>query len=284
MRHMNQTTVEPCGAALSLRCRGLALRFGRTQALSALDLDLAPGEAVGIVGCNGAGKSTLFRCIIGTEVPDEGTVEWEPRLRREELLERIGYVPDTLSAYDWMTAGEAIDFVASLQPRFDRAWSRELVRLLSIDRAAKIRSLSRGMQARLALTLGLAHRPEVILLDEPLLGVDVVTHDAVLEVLARMRVDVGASMLIASHQLGDLARLTDRVVFMDRGRAVESVPTDELVCGTVRLLVRGVPSEWRPPSSVMHARWQGEAVVLTVRSDPKDLERQIMKMFPESSG
>lgn len=266
---------------IGLHCRGLKLRFGRVQALDGLDLDIAAGESVGIVGRNGAGKSTLFRCIVGTELPDAGSVRCMPGLSRVEFLSRAGFVPDTLSAYDWMTAGQAIDFVAALQPRFDAAWSAELTELLAIDRSAKVRTLSRGMQARLAFVLGLSHRPELVLLDEPLLGVDAVTHDVVLETLARMRSDIGATMVIASHQLGDIARLTDRVAFIDRGRVIESIATDELVSNTVRLQVRGLPREWIPGTGVIHARWQGEVAVLTVCDDIHAIERRILGAYPD---
>lgn len=265
---------------LALRCRGLRLRFGRVHALDGLDLDVAPGESVGIVGRNGAGKSSLFRCIVGAEVPDAGAVTTEPALGRMEFLAHTGFVPDTLSAYDWMTAGDAIGFVAALQPRFDPAWSAELQRLLGIDASARVRSLSRGMQARLAFVLGLSHRPNLVLLDEPLLGVDAVTHDAVLELLARLRVQTGCTMLVASHQLGDLARLTDRVVFVDRGRVVESVPTDDLVSGTRRVIVRGAPASWHPGEGAILVRRDADATIVTVRGDGAALVAALAAAHP----
>ncbi len=293
----------PPHSGVGLDCRELSLRFGRVQALAELTLSIAPCEAVGIVGRNGAGKSTLFRCIIGAEVADAGTVQTAPALGRLEFLARTGFVPDSLSAYDWMRAGEAIDYVAQLQPRFDARWSKQLQTLLGIDRSTKIGNLSRGMEARLAIVLGLSHAPDLVLLDEPLLGVDCITHDAVLEVLARMRAEIGCTMLIASHQLGDLARLTDRVAFMEKGRIVELIDTDELAAGTVRLMVRGVPAGWRPAaitmsagstadlnatnsatsrgcSQIVHAREHGDALVLTVRADSSDIEASIRAQHP----
>jgi ABC-2 type transport system ATP-binding protein len=270
---------EP-GPSLALHCRGLKLRFGRVHALDGLDLDIASGESVGIVGRNGAGKSTLFRCIVGAELSDAGTVTTRPALDRLEFLSRTGFVPDTLSAYDWMTAGDAIRFVAALQPRFDPAWSAELQRLLGIDPAAPVRSLSRGMQARLAFVLGLSHRPDLVLLDEPLLGVDAVTHDAVLEMLARLRAQSGCTMVVASHQLGDLARLTDRVVFVDRGRVVESVPTDELVTGTRRMIVHGAPADWQPGDAAILVRRESEATVVTIRGDGAALAAALAAAHP----
>ena len=274
--------VPASGRAVSIECSGLSLRFGKVCALDGLDLAIAPGECVGVVGRNGAGKSTLFRVIIGAETADAGRVETDPRMDRLEFLARTGFVPDSLSVYEWMTVGSAIEFVASLQPRFDRAWSDELVALLALDRAAKIRDLSRGTQARLAFVLGLSHRPDLVLLDEPLLGVDAVTHDAVLEVLARMRSVQGCTMLIASHQLGDLARLADRVVFLDRGKVVEQCETDELVTGTHRLIVHGVAGDFSaPPSdSIILARRQDSACVLTVRGDPAPIRGAVETANP----
>ncbi len=288
-----------------LDCRDLSLRFGRVQALAGLTLSVAPGEAVGIVGRNGAGKSTLFRCIVGAEVADAGSVHTEPNLSRLEFLARTGFVPDSLSAYDWMRAGDAIDYVAQMQPRFDRAWSLQLQALLGIDRATKIRNLSRGMEARLAFVLGLSHAPDLVLLDEPLLGVDCITHDAVLEVLARMRAENGCTMLIASHQLGDLARLTDRVAFLEKGRIVEVIDTDELTAGTVRLLVRGVPAGWRPAAisshaasragansnnleltregaQIIYARNDRDALMLTIRANSSEIEAAIHAQHPNA--
>ncbi|MBL9141759.1 MAG: ABC transporter ATP-binding protein [Phycisphaerae bacterium] len=265
------------GAPLGLVCTDVSMRYGKTHALDGLCLTVEPGVALGLVGRNGAGKSTLFRCIIGAERPDSGSVQCAPELPRTAFLARTGFVPDALSAYDWMRVGGAIDYVAAVQPRFDAAWSAELVELLRLDRSVKIRALSRGMQARLAFVLGLSHRPDLVLLDEPLLGVDAVSHDTVLEVLARMRSVQGCTMLIASHQLSDLARLTDRIALLDRGRIVEQIATDELVQRTKRVVVRPSPtSGWSPPPQAILCRARDGATALTVR-DFDDAVRESLR-------
>lgn len=277
----NDTTTSSV-SALGLECRDLALSFGRVRALDGFNLTLTAGEAVGIVGRNGAGKSTLFRAIIGAESLERGTILSTPSLTRLHLLARTGFVPDTLSAYDWMSVGESIAYVAALQPNFDAAWSRELQVLLELDLDVRVRNLSRGMQARLAFALGLSHKPDLVLLDEPLLGVDAVTHDAVLEILARMRAEHQCTMLIASHQLGDLARLTDRVVFMDRGRDVSSINTDELTSGSTRLIVRGLSLEWKPNFDRIHFRRQDGACVLTLQGDVEPAIKAILANEPRA--
>jgi ABC-2 type transport system ATP-binding protein len=225
----------------------------------------------------------LFRAIIGAESLERGTIlSTTPTLTRLHLLARTGFVPDTLSAYDWMSVGESIAYVAALQPNFDAAWSRELQALLELDLDVRVSDLSRGMQARLAFVLGLSHKPDLVLLDEPLLGVDAVTHDAVLEMLARMRATHQCTMLIASHQLGDLARLTDRVVFMDRGRDVSSINTDELASGSTRLIVRGLSLEWKPNFDRVHFRRQDGACVLTLQGDVEPAIKAILANEPSA--
>jgi len=189
-------------------------------------------------------------------------------------------VPDQLSVYDWMTVGSAIEYVAQLQPHFDARWSDELVALLALDRTKRVRALSRGMQARLAFVLGLSHRPGLVLLDEPLLGVDAVSHDAVLETLARIRNELGASIVIASHALGDLARVTDRIAFIDRGRVIEECATDEIVAGTKRLVLRPEPHRFTPPPETVHVARRDGALIVTVRGFTREVFDRVRGAVP----
>jgi ABC-2 type transport system ATP-binding protein len=179
-----------------------------------------------------------------------------------------------------MTVGSAIAHVAALQPRFDPAWSDELVRDLGLDRSRRVTQLSRGMQARLAFVLGLSHRPDLVLLDEPLLGVDAVSHDAILAILARMRSELGAAMLVASHSLGDLARLTDRIAFIDRGRVVEECATDELVANTKRLVLRAASDAFTSPPETVHVARSDDRLVVTVRDFTRELLERVRAAVP----
>lgn len=266
---------------LGIACNGVSKRYGKTRALDGLDLRVEPGTALGLVGRNGAGKSTLFRAMLGIERPDAGSVMILPEpMRREEFLARCGFVPDHLSAYDWMTVGSSIEYVSALQPRFDRAWSDALVDDLGLDRSKRLKALSRGMQARLAFVLGLSHRPGLVFLDEPLLGVDAVSHDSILTTLARLRDDLDSTIVIASHALGDLARLTDRVAFIDRGRIVEELATDELVAGTKRLVMSPRPAAFAPPPETVHISQRDDALVVTVRNFTGELIERMRALVP----
>ena len=275
---------RPARPGLGVHCSGLRLRYGRTHALAGLDLLLEPGVAVGLVGRNGAGKSTLFRVLLGMERPDAGSVRRLPvDLPDRAFLARTGFVPDQLSVYDWMTVGSAIEYVGKLQPRFDRAWSDSLVADLGLDRTKKVTSLSRGMQARLAFVLGLSHRPDLLLLDEPLLGVDAVSHDAILAILARMRAELGSAMLVASHSLGDLARLTDRIAFIESGQVIEDCATDDLVATTKRLVLRPAPASFTLPAETIHVTRGDRALIVTVRNFTRELAERVRAALPAGS-
>lgn len=275
------TSSESRASGLGLACSNLRMRYGKTHALNGLDLTIEPGVAMGLVGRNGAGKSTLFRILLGMEMPDAGSVRRLPApIDDRAFLSRTGYVPDQLSVYDWMTVGSAIDYVGKLQPHFDAAWSDSLVTDLGLDRSKKVTALSRGMQARLAFVLGLSHRPELLLLDEPLLGVDAVSHDAILAILARMRSELGSAMLVASHSLGDLARLTDRIAFIEGGRIVEECATDDLVSQTKRLVLRPEPTSFKPPPETVHVTHADGAVVVTVRNFTRELLDRVRLAVP----
>jgi len=274
-------------SAMGLACEGLHKRYGRVHALAGLDLRIEAGVALGLVGRNGAGKSTLFRAILGIERADAGRVlpltaeGLIANLRREEFLSRIGFVPDRLSVYDWMTVGSAIEHVASLQPRFDHPWCEELLEAIRLDRGRRVRELSRGMQARLAFLLGVSHRPGILLLDEPLLGVDAVSHDVLLSLLARLRSETGCAVLIASHALGDLARIADRVAFVDRGRVVEEVSVDALIAETKRVVLRPAPANFTAPPETVNAVRQDEALILTVRDFTLELAERLRALVPD---
>lgn len=264
-----------------LRLAGVVAGHGGPPLLDGVDLAIDRGDRIALIGRNGAGKSTLFRVILGIEAPDSGRVDRLPTpIGDREFLARTGFVPDQLSVYDWMTVGSAIAHVAALQPRFDASWSDELVRDLGLDRTRRVTQLSRGMQARLAFVLGLSHRPDLVLLDEPLLGVDAVSHDAILAILARMRSELGAAMLVASHSLGDLARLTDRIAFIDRGRVVEECATDELVANTKRLVLRAASEAFTPPPETVHVARSDDRLVVTVRDFTRELLERVRAAVP----
>ncbi len=274
---------EVASPSVGLICADLNLHYGRQPALVRLNLTAAPGTAVGLVGRNGAGKTTLFKAILGLEPLTSGQVELDPPTRsRAEFLSRVGYVPDHLSAHDWMTAGGVIDFVRSQRRGIDAAWCAGLVGRLNIPLDRNVRALSRGQQARLAFLLGVMHRPSLLLLDEPLLGADPASHREILSTLAALRDETECTIIMASHALTDLARITDRTVIIDGGEIHDDLATDELAATTKRVAIRPAPEAFDAPVETVHQMRTEDALVLTVGRWTDLIMESIVRQCPDA--
>lgn len=203
-----------------LECRAVAKRYGRLPVLLGVDLDLPRGATLGLLGENGAGKSTLLRILGCIHRADSGSahvlgisVDRHPA----EVRARIGYVPQTPSFHEWMKVEEVVWFHSAFYPTWDSAEAEALRERLGLDPGATAGALSRGMRTRLALLLALAHRPELLVLDEPLAGLDPVVRRDVIELLIGHHQERGGTTLLSSHQTGEIDPLIDRVAFLEGG-------------------------------------------------------------------
>src|SRR6186713_1369196 len=158
-----------------LRTRGVRKRFGRTVALDGIDLSVREGEIYGFLGRNGAGKTTTIRALMGIVTPDAGEIELLGRsVRRVDVKtkQRIGYVSQEPHCYPWMTATALGRFVGGFYPTWDAAEYTRLLQVLELPANRRFSQLSGGMQMKLSLALALAHRPGLLILDEPTAGLD----------------------------------------------------------------------------------------------------------------
>ena len=196
-------------------------RFGRTVALSAVDLQVEPGTVLGLIGRNGAGKTTALRLAMGTLWPDAGAVRTlglDPVTRGREVARRAALLSEESSLYSWMTIDEIVRFASRLHPRWDAALAAKLREELALDPTKRIKALSRGTRAKVALLLAAAARPELLLLDDPTAGLDPLVRREVLEGVLRAVSDEGGSVVYASHLVHDVERIADRVVVFDAGK------------------------------------------------------------------
>jgi ABC-2 type transport system ATP-binding protein len=211
----------------------LTVRFGATTALDRVAFDLAEGEVVGLVGPNGAGKTTLLRVLATLLVPTAGRAEvlgFDVVRRPLEVRRRIGYLPDFAGLYQDMRVTEYLGFFAAANGLDRESGARFIERSLQSseleERAGDyIEQLSRGMRGKLAFAATLAGDPPLLLLDEPLSGLDPLARAAVRDNLSGLR-DHRRTILISSHMLSDLELLCDRVLLIDRGRLVEEAPEE----------------------------------------------------------
>ena len=206
-------------------------RFGKTVALDDITYAAPRQSVIGLIGKNGSGKTTLLRHVTGLYLPTSGrcTTLGVPsaELGRAELS-RIGVVNqhDTLLA--WMRARQLLQYVSSFYERWDKDLEKHLVRALEIDTDARVGAMSPGNSQKLGLVLATCHRPELLLLDEPLSDLDPIARQDVLTVLLDYFRSDSATIVISSHLLHDIERIADRIVCMDRGQIVADATLDDL--------------------------------------------------------
>jgi ABC-2 type transport system ATP-binding protein len=222
---------------LAIETRGLTKQFDRHLAVNDIDLQVAAGEVCGLIGPNGAGKTTLLRMLAAAEEPTVGEIYINgDRLLRDRshpiLKQRIGFLPDDFPLYDDLTVWDYLDYFARLynlqQPRRRERINSvlELVQLTN-KRNSLISTLSRGMKQRLSLGRTIIHEPLLLLLDEPVSGLDPIARMHFREIIKVLQ-ELGMTVVISSHVLSDLAELCTCVSIMELGYLVESAPLQEL--------------------------------------------------------
>jgi len=220
-----------------LTVEGARKRFGTTQALDGASLSVGRGELIGLLGPNGAGKTTMIRAIAGRVTLDEGSVVIAGReVRPGDPRPEIGVVPQELAVYGKLTARENLEAFGALygvapgelRARVD--WALEWSDLK--DRAGDlVKNFSGGMKRRLNIAIGLLHGPEVVLLDEPTVGVDPQSRERIYDMLAALRKD-GVSVVLTTHHLEEAERRCERIIIIDHGRIVASGTLGELLAET----------------------------------------------------
>ena len=200
-----------------LAAQGLGKRFGRDWGLRDCSLTIPPGAIVGLTGPNAAGKSTLLSLATGLLAPSEGSISVLGRdpIREPAVLGEIGYVAQGAPLYRSFTVAETIEFARRTNPDWDDAIVPEL--LTRIAPRTKVGSLSAGERARLALALVLGKRPQLVLLDEPFVGLDPLAGREFLQLLMDHVAQTSASVVIASHVIADIERVCDHIVLMTEG-------------------------------------------------------------------
>jgi ABC-2 type transport system ATP-binding protein len=214
-----------------LEARGLGKRYRRLWALADCGLSIPAGHVVGLVGPNGAGKTTLLSLAAGLLAPTAGTIEvlGGPPPATQAQLARVGFVAQDAPVYAGLSAADHLALGAHLNPGWDGALARSRIESLDLDLGQKAGKLSGGQRAQLALTLAIAKRPELLLLDEPVASLDPLARREFLQDLMEAVAEQGLSVVLSSHLVADLERVCDYLIVLVGSRVRVAGPVDELL-------------------------------------------------------
>ncbi|MDL4815059.1 ABC transporter ATP-binding protein [Actinomadura opuntiae] len=253
----------------ALRARALTKTYGRRRALSDCTLDIPAGRVVGLVGPNGAGKSTLLNLAAGMLAPTSGTIEvcgGRPGTGPEQLA-KVGFVAQDTPVYAGLSVEEHLRLGARLNPGWDDALARERIKRLGLDPAQRAGRLSGGQRAQLALTLGIAKRPELLILDEPVAALDPLARRDFLRGLMEAVAEHGLGVVLSSHLVSDLERACDHLVVLVASQVRIAGEVDELLASHHRLTgPRRDPVRLPGDQHVVSASHTGRQTTLIVRS------------------
>jgi ABC-2 type transport system ATP-binding protein len=233
-----------------IHIRNLSRRFGSKTVLDNLSLEVPRGSVFGLVGENGAGKTTLIKHILGLWRSESGTVRvfgHDPVSDPVAVLARIGYLSEQPDLPEWMRVHEFIRYMQAFYPKWDEQYAEELREQFGLDPAARVRVLSKGQRAKLGLLAAQAHRPDLLLLDEPSSGLDPIVRNDILAAVIRTVADEGRTVFFSSHLLEEIERVSDHVAMLHHGKLVLCGPLDEIKARHRRITIRFETQLAKPP-------------------------------------
>src|SRR5213083_3023014 len=232
-----------------IEARGLRKAFGTTIALDGVNLRVEEGRILGLIGPNGAGKTTALNAILGL-TPYQGELNvlgHNPWTERDQLMRDVCFIADVAVLPRWIRVSQALDYVAGVQPRFDRAKAEGFLAKTTIRRASKVRELSKGMVTQLHLALVMAIDARLLVLDEPTLGIDILYRKQFFDSLLNDYFDRSRTILVTTHQVEEVQDVLTDLIFFNHGRIVLECSMEEFESRYVEVMVH--------PDHLAGARW-----------------------------
>jgi len=220
-----------------IKANGLTKSYGGVRALDAASFEVETGRIVGLIGPNGAGKTTALKTILGlTHFEGElAVLGRNPYTERDALMREVCFIADVAVMPKWLKVSQALDFVAAVQPRFDRSRAEGFLQKTDIKSKSRVRELSKGMVTQLHLALILAIDARLLVLDEPTLGLDLLFRRQFYDTLVNDYFDKERTILVTTHQVEEIENLLTDVLFIQRGRIVLSTSVEDLGARYVQL-------------------------------------------------
>lgn len=266
----------------AIEIKDLRFSYGRKKVLTGVNLDVPKGSIFGFLGRNGAGKTTLIKTLLGLQKPagGRGTILGLDCFDHSlEVRKRIGYMAEDQQMYGWMTVGQIIKWVAGFYPNWDTSFTDKLADMLRLSKTTKVKALSKGQNSSLALLLALGHHPELVILDDPTLGLDPIARKDFLRHVIDLLQSNNVTVFFSSHLLYEIEPVADHIAILDEGVIRKTDRTENLRQSVRKFLFTTKPdvdfSQIPGLLDVMHA---GENVSVTIE-DCDDDKRSRLKQL-----
>ena len=271
-----------------IEIRDLVRRYGRTDAVKGLSLNVAPGRCYGFFGRNGAGKTTTIKCLLNLLRPSSGEVlvfGLDPARAEVEVKSRLAYVPDFVAFYPWMTVGEALDYAASFRARWNRDTERALLSQFRLDARQRTSHLSKGQRTQLALIAAICPEPELLVLDEPTSGLDPIVRREFIEKVIGAYQDADPdrrTVFVSTHLIAEFEGLIDEFTIIEGGRELLSLDADEARGRFQKIQARFAADAGEVRlAGVRHVRRQGREIEIVTEGNSAEVLAALKAQSPE---
>src|SRR6201988_3719200 len=253
-----------------IEAHGLRKTFGTTLALDGVDLRIEEGRILGLIGPNGAGKTTALNAIIGL-TPYQGELKVlgrDPWTERDQLMRNVCFITDVAVLPRWIKVSQALDYVASVHPRFHRAKAEHFLAKTTVPLASKVKDLSKGMVAQLHLALVMAIDAKLLVLDEPTLGLDILYRKQFYDSLLNHYFDHSRTIVVTTHQVEEVQDVLTDLMFINRGRIVLECSMEEFESRYLEVMVKPEHVDGARSLKPLHERQVfGRSVMLFENAD-----------------
>ncbi len=270
----------------AITIEGLHFSYGRKQVLKGVNLEVPKGSIFGFIGRNSTGKTTTIKTLLGLQKPHAGKCivgGFDSFTQTLEIRRRIGFMAEDQQMYGWMTVSRIIKWVAGFYPDWDYNFADELAEVLRLPKNAKVKTLSEGPKSSLALLLALGHRPDIVILDDPTLGLDPIARKDFLRHVIELLQSNGVTVFFSSHLLYEIEPVADHIAILDKGVIIKASRTEQLRESVRKFVLTPAPeANFSQLPGILDVLKVGDNVSITVE-DCNDEKRSRLKEMSANS-